>query len=90
MARLTAEQKREIYDVIAQIYAVDGVGGALHIVLDDLNVEDHHITWCIEHMLDYQCSEEEQRLCVRCAELLLAVHKKQRKRLIETAHYKYL
>ena len=90
MARLTVEQKQEIYDVIAQIYAVDGVGSALHIVLDDLNVEDHHIIWCIKHMQDYPHSEEEQRLCVRCAQLLLAVHKKQRKRLIETAHYKYI
>lgn len=27
-----------------------GVGGPLHIVLDDLNVEDEHIQWCVDHL----------------------------------------
>lgn len=27
-----------------------GAGGPLHIVLDDLNVEDEHIRWCVDNM----------------------------------------
>lgn len=68
---ISQEQVMKLYDVIAQIYERDGVGGALHIVLDDGNTEDHHIKWSIEHMHDYP--EEEQRLYLRCAELLMLV-----------------
>lgn len=82
--RLTDELKQELYDVIAKIYTVNGVGGALHIVLDDLNVEDHHIEWCIKNAID-DYPEEEQNLYKRCAELLLMLHKKQRVEKIEKA-----
>ena len=85
MPKLTPEQKQEIYDVIAQIYAVNGVGGALHIVLDDLNVEDHHIKWCIGDEVLNNYPEKDWELYRRCAELLLNVHKKQRFALIEKA-----
>lgn len=68
---ITQEQVMELYDVIAQIYERNGVGGALHIVLDDGNTEDHHIKWCIENMDDYP--EEEQRLYFKCADLLLLI-----------------
>lgn len=68
---ISQEQVLELYDVIAQIYERNGVGGALHIVLDDGNTEDHHIIWCVENMNDYPA--EEQRLYVRCAELLMLI-----------------
>lgn len=81
---ISQEQVMELYDVIAQIYERDGVGGALHIVLDDGNTEDHHIKWSIEHMHDYP--EEEQRLYLRCAELLMLVkNPRNRYRKIEKA-----
>ena len=81
---ITQEQVLELYDVIAQIYERDGVGSALHIVLDDGNTEDHHIKWSIENMGDYP--EEEQRLCSRCADLLLLVkNPRSRYRKIEKA-----
>lgn len=71
---ISQEQVLELYDVIAQIYARNGVGGAMHIVLDDGNTEDHHILWCIEEwMKKYPYPEEEQRLYVRCAELLMLI-----------------
>lgn len=35
-----------------------GVGGPLHIVLDDMNVEEHHIRWCVDEWLPtHPCSE---------------------------------
>lgn len=83
---MTPEIKQELYDVIAKIYALDGVGGALHIVLDDLNVEDHHIKWCINEWLPKcQYTDEEQALYRRCAELLLMLHRKQRAKVIDKA-----
>ena len=84
---ISQEQVMELYDVIAQIYARNGVGGALHIVLDDGNTEDHHIEWCIENMQDYP--EEEQKLYIRCAELLMLVkNPRNRYRKIEKAFAK--
>ena len=84
---ISQEQVLELYDVIAQIYARNGVGGALHIVLDDGNTEDHHIKWCIENMHDYP--EEEQRLYLRCAELLMLIkNPRNRYRKIEKAFAK--
>ena len=81
---ITQEQVLELYDVIAQIYKINGVGGALHIVLDDGNTEDDNIKWCIENMHDYP--EEEQQLYFRCADLLLLIkNPRSRYRKIEKA-----
>lgn len=82
------DQVKELYDVIAQIYARDGVGGALHIVLDDGNTEDHHIEWCLEHnMRNYP--EEDWPLYMRCASLLMLVkNPRNRYRKIEKAFTK--
>lgn len=85
---ISHEQVLELYDVIAQIYARNGVGGALHIVLDDGNTEDHHIKWCIEHALDHY-PEADWPLYKRCAELLMLVkNPRNRYRKIEKAFEK--
>lgn len=34
--------------LIANVYEHDPVGGNAHIVVDDWNVEDHHIDFCLE------------------------------------------
>ena len=87
--QLRARYKQALYDVIAKIYARHPVGGALHIVLDDLNVKDLHIQSCIEHM-DYPIyTEEDRRLFARCAELLLMMKSQRARALcIEKAFYK--
>ena len=84
---ITQEQVMELYDVIAQIYARNGVGGALHIVLDDGNTEDHHIKWCVEEwMKEHPYPDEERQLYLRCAELLMLVkNPRKRYRKIEKA-----
>lgn len=84
---ISQEQVLELYDVIAQIYARDGVGGALHIVLDDGNTEDHHIKWCVEELMKARhYPDDEQRLYLRCAELLMLVkNPRNRYRKIEKA-----
>jgi len=40
---------------IRRYYDAEPVGGSLHIVLDDLNWERHHITWCA----GYACGKED-------------------------------
>ena len=80
--QLRARYKQALYDVITKIYAKHPVGGALHIVLDDLNVNDRHIQWCIEDM-DYPIyTDEDRRLFKRCAELLLMVKSQRARALI--------
>ena len=87
--QLRAKYKQALYDVIADIYALHPVGGALHIVLEDLNVKDQHIQWCIENMDDSIYSEEDRRLFRRCAELLLMLKSQRARALcIDKAYYK--
>lgn len=79
--QLRARYKQALYDVIAKIYARHPVGGALHIVLDDMNVNDRCIQRCLEYM-DYPIyTEEDRRLFTLCADLLLML-KSQRARVL--------
>ena len=54
----------------------NGAGGALHIVLDDGNVTDGDVKFCISHAREMGDSEGE-----RLAEILLSMSKTQRKKL---------
>lgn len=48
-------------------------GGNLHIVLDDTNLADHHIEWCLK-----QAAEEGDTAGVRIAKLMLQMTRTQR------------
>ena len=52
------------------------VGGHLHIVLDDQNVNDGHVAFCLEEARKDQC-----RTCTHLAETLLRMSRTQRLRL---------
>jgi len=74
-------QKPTVPEVLPMMYAYrdtagNGVGGSLHIVLDDGNVEDGHVRWCIERAKE--CGDEEG---VKLGETLLSMTKTQRKKL---------
>lgn len=43
------EAARAVYDV----YCFNGAGGAMHVVVDDWNVEDHDIDWCLDNAHRY-------------------------------------
>jgi hypothetical protein len=45
----TTKQMREIVNLIDEFYEDWFTGGALHIVLDDWNLEDEDITWCLQN-----------------------------------------
>ena len=47
--RLTIPEFRRV----AQQYAIDNpVGGSLHIVTDDSNLQDQHVSYCLDHALE--------------------------------------
>lgn len=59
------------------------VGGHLHIVLDDCNVEDGHVAYCYE-----QAKLDDCDTCVALCKLLLEMSKTQRSKLANMDHYK--
>lgn len=54
------------------------VGGVFHIVLDDGNVENSHVEWCLE-----RAKEEGDELAIRLGELLMKMSKTQRLKLAD-------
>lgn len=77
----------EIIGLIKEIYKTYPTGGALHIVLDDGNDEDHWIKSCITDKCFKICeiSDEDQWMFVRCAELLLSIDECKRSNIIYQA-----
>lgn len=63
--------------LIRKIYSMPGGqgGGPLHIVIDDGNVEEHHIRWCLEQLNDplYKWPDELKSACVELAKLMLTM-----------------
>lgn len=54
----------------------NGTGGSLHIVLDDGNIKDSDVKWCIKH-----AAEEGDEIGSVIGSLLLQMSKTQRKKL---------
>lgn len=77
------EIKQRIRELIKIIYnKYSCVGGQLHIVLDDENIEDGHIKYCLQ-CIDKIEDQEERNVCKECAELLLKLSYSARKRLLK-------
>lgn len=74
---------RRAREAIQLVYSYSAVGSGLHIVLDDENVEDEHIKWCLENSIPDIKSEREKNACRKCAELLLQIPLTSRKQLVE-------
>jgi hypothetical protein len=72
--------KREQLSKLIQEYYVDNcVGGTLHIVLDDGNVEGSHIHWCIENSI----KEHNDNRALVIAEALLELTEDERQDMYE-------
>lgn len=73
--------KRETIKLIKRIYKKDPIGGALHIVLDDDNVADHHILWCLQKTITNEefCNKADRKLFEQCAVNLLKLGTKGRR-----------
>ena len=59
-----------IKSYISCLYSIDPVGGLLHIVTDDDNVEDYHIKWCLDECYKHPEREEAEIGKLLCTELL--------------------
>jgi hypothetical protein len=71
---------RELIKIIYNKYSC--VGGQLHIVLDDGNIENGHIEYCLQ-CIDKIENQEERNIYKECAELLLKLSCSARKRLLK-------
>lgn len=80
--------KQETIELICEIYKKYSSGGALHIVLDDNNVENDHIKWCLKYSVPNPefCNPEDVLLMTKCAENLLKIPtERQRNNVISKA-----
>lgn len=77
------EIKERIRHLVAIIYReYSPVGGELHIVLDDKNLEDYNIKWCLENSISDIEDIDERCVYEECATLLLKLSYSSRKRLL--------
>ena len=78
---LIKKRIKELVDIIYKNYSC--VGGALHIVLDDGNIENEHIRWCLNNSICEISNIEEKKIYTECAELLLKLSYSSRKRTLK-------
>ncbi len=72
---------KEAAALVAKVYESSVVGGNAHIVLDDWNIEDDSIDWCLETALRtniHEHSAEELAVERQCLEALKALGLKER------------
>jgi hypothetical protein len=48
--------------LVADVYDFNFVGGNLHIVLDDWNIEDDHLGWCAERIAQNPDKDEPEQI----------------------------
>lgn len=76
-----SEEVAEVCKLIKHLYydMHEGAGGMLHIVLDDFNIDDDDLEWCIEY-----CNQEENRdrhdrdICIEIAQKMLRLSREAR------------
>ena len=75
----------QILRAIQEVYKYNGVGSGLHIVIDDENIEDEAIVWCLENSIPKIENDAERTACEVCAKLLLGLTYDERGRIMD--HY---
>ena len=73
---IVTEKTKAAAALVAKVYEFSCVGGNAHIVVDDWNLEDDHIRWCLDEALKTNVHEAdaEQLAAERaCLEALLAL-----------------
>ena len=82
---LPISHEAKLKAAIRLVYDYSSVGGGLHIVLDDGNVEDYHIEWCMKEAIPTYpwLDEAGRRACERCARLLLETPLEERQRIVD-------
>lgn len=80
------EQIKKVQELVRRVYQTATVGGCAHIVLDDYNVHDHDIEWCLGFACGFEYGQknpEEKRGIISDQELCLHELKKLPYRLRE-------
>lgn len=78
--------KISLYSLIKRIYQKHPNGGELHVILDDLNVEDSHIKRTLNYICNSDVHGEDRVLYTHCLARLLELSEKER---IETIQQVY-
>lgn len=68
----------EVRPLVKALFASEhgSVGGCLHIVLDDGNVQDHDVQFCLDYAKEQGCQQ-----CMELAAILLKMSRTQRLKL---------
>lgn len=68
----------DVLPACVALYALPGhgVGGCLHIVLEDGNLKNHHVQFCVDYAREQDCPT-----CQRIAADILALSMTQRRKL---------
>ncbi|MCK9308825.1 MAG: hypothetical protein M0P99_00960 [Candidatus Cloacimonetes bacterium] len=70
---------KDTLELVDRIYQKNSTGGLLHIVLDDGNLKDSHIKYCIEEI---EASDDEYKdIYLKCANNLLKMTFSQRRKI---------
>lgn len=75
-------------EMVCELYRNDNcnVGGPLHIVLDDDNVSDNDILWCLDHLRNtYYVDDYLAKLCYKIGGFLLMIPEEDREKVVEYA-----
>ncbi len=73
---IVTERTKACAESIAKVYSHSSVGGGLHIIVDDWNIEDSNVEFCSryiessEHRKDDEASNEQIRVERECLYLL--------------------
>lgn len=84
--------KPTLSDLIKYIYVKYPTGGDLHVVLDDLNVEDSNLLFCLDAVLNDPelINSSDQKLFVHCIGYLLILDEEERMHVIKEATIDYM
>lgn len=63
--------KEKTVSLIKEIYKKYQFGGALHIVLDDVNISEFDILWCLRNTVQDEVYQDDRTLFEECALNLL-------------------
>ena len=73
------EEVEIVVSLIKELYKSELAGGMLHIIVDDGNVEDEHIKWCIDYCNQAENNERSDKaLCLEIANKMLHLNYEQR------------
>lgn len=78
---LIKQRIRELINIIYNKYS--RVGGELHFVLDNNNIEDYNIQWCLDNGIAEIENKDKKEVYSECARLLLKLSYTLRKRLLK-------